>query len=418
MKLLPLGFLQSRRPVITEHPMNALERRSVTSLALLYNFRMLGLFMVLPLLALYAIDFEGATPTLIGIALGAYGLTQACLQIPFGWLSDRVGRKPVIIGGLFVFAVGSIVAALADSIYGIIAGRALQGAGAIASSVMALVADLTRQEQRTKAMAIVGASIGLAFAVALALGPVLAAFGGLEAVFGFTALLALSGIAIVTWQVPDPPRIGMTYAEVGARPGLIGLALRNPTLLRLDAGIFTLHFILMASFQVVPGVLETGIGIAREQHWQVYLPAVLLSVLGILPLMRLAEKGGRPHFVFLSSIGLLFLALALLGMVREPWLFYAALWLFFVGFNYMEAVLPSMVSKAVDPAGKGTALGIFSTAQFLGIFAGGASGGWVLQQYGVAGITELCLGVVALWFLIALPVPRVMPAVVGGASPP
>ena len=378
--------------------MTALERRSVTSLALLYNFRMLGLFMVLPLLALYAIDFEGATPTLIGIALGAYGLTQACLQIPFGWLSDRVGRKPVIIGGLLIFAFGSIVAALADSIYGIILGRALQGAGAIASSVMALVADLTRPEQRTKAMAIVGASIGLAFALALVLGPLVAGFGGLEAVFGFTAFLALCGIAIVTWQIPDPPRTGITHTEVGARPGLMGLSLRNPTLLRLDAGIFTLHFVLMA-----PGVLEGAIGVGREQHWQVYLPAVLLSVLGILPLRRLAEKGGRPHLVFLGSIGLLFLSLALLGLVREPWLFYAALWLFFVGFNYMEAVLPSMVSKAVDPGGKGTALGIFSTAQFLGIFAGGAAGGWVLEQYGVIGITELCLGLIALWFLVALP---------------
>lgn len=398
--------------------MTALERRSVTSLALLYNFRMLGLFMVLPLLALYAIDYQGATPVLIGIALGVYGLTQACLQIPFGWLSDRVGRKPVIIGGLLIFAFGSIIAALADSIYGVIAGRALQGAGAIASSVMALVADLTRQEQRTKAMAIVGASIGLAFALALVLGPLLAAFGGLEAVFGFTAFLALSGIAIVTWQVPDPPRTGTTYAEVGARPGLMWLSLRSPALLRLDAGIFTLHFVLMASFQVVPGVLESTIGLPREQHWQVYLPAVLLSVLGILPLMRLAEKGGRPHLVFLSSIGLLFLSLALLGLVRDPWLFYAALWLFFVGFNYMEAVLPSMVSKAVDPAGKGTALGIFSTAQFLGIFVGGAAGGWVLQEFGVVGITELCLAVVALWFLLALPVPRAGPAAVGGVSPP
>ncbi len=390
----------------------------MTSLALLYNFRMLGLFMVLPLLALYAIDFEGATPALIGVALGAYGLTQACLQIPFGWLSDRVGRKPVIIGGLLIFALGSAVAALADSIYGIIAGRALQGAGAIASSVMALVADLTRQEQRTKAMAIVGASIGLAFALALVLGPMVAGLGGLEAVFGFTAFLALAGIAIVSWQVPDPPRTGTTHAEVGARRGLMGLSLRNPTLLRLDTGIFALHFILMVSFQVVPGVLESAIGIPRELHWQVYLPVVLLSVLGILPLMRLAEKGGRPHLVFLSCIGLLFLSLALLGLVREPWLFYAALWLFFVGFNYMEAVLPSLVSKAVDPGGKGTALGIFSTSQFLGIFAGGAAGGWVLQHYGVAGVTELCLVVMALWFLIALPVPRAVSETVDGVSLP
>ncbi|WP_232059070.1 MFS transporter [Kineobactrum salinum] len=371
--------------------MTALERRSVTSLALLYNFRMLGLFMVLPLLALYAADFEGATPALIGIALGVYGLSQALLQIPFGWLSDRVGRKPVIIAGLLIFAAGSVLAAVADSIYGIIAGRVLQGAGAIASSIMALVADLTREEQRTKAMAVVGASIGLAFALALVLGPVVAGFGGLEAVFGLTALLALAGIAIVVWQVPAPDRSGARYAEVGTRSNLVGRSLRNVTLLRLDAGVFTLHFILMAIFQFVPGMLQDSLGIAREDHWQVYLPVVLLSVLGMLPMMRLAERGGRPHLAFVSSIVLLLVALATLGLAHQAWLVYGGLWVFFVGFNYLEAALPSMVSKAVFADGKGTALGIYSTSQFLGVFAGGVAGGWVLQRFGVAGLIELCL---------------------------
>lgn len=396
--------------------MSAVERRSVASLALLYNVRMLGLFMVLPLLALYAVDFQGATPALIGVALGAYGLTQACLQIPFGWLSDRIGRKPVIVGGLLIFAIGSVVAAFAESIYGIIAGRALQGAGAIASSVMALVADLTSQEQRTKAMAVVGASIGLAFAVALVLGPLIAGFGGLEAVFGVTAALALTGIVVVLWQVPDPPRNGMLHAEVGARPRLFQASLRNPALLRLDVGIFALHFVLMASFQIVPGALESVVGISREDHWQVYLPAVLLSVVGIVPLMRLAERGGRHHLVFLIAIAVLMVALTLLGLASIPWLFCAALWLFFVGFNYMEAVLPSMVSKAVSPDAKGTALGIFSTAQFLGIFAGGVAGGWVLQNYGIVGITELCLVVVAVWMLVVMRIPAAERAALGGAS--
>ena len=235
--------------------MTALERRTVSSLALLYSFRMLGLFMVLPLLALYAADLPGATPTLIGLALGIYGLTQALLQIPFGWLSDQVGRKPVIVGGLVLFALGSALAASADSIYGIVAGRTLQGAGAIASTVMALVADLTREEQRTKAMAVVGMSIGLSFAVALVLGPLVAAAGGLSAVFWVTTALAAIGMAIVLLLVPTPPASGIDHSEVGARAGLIGRSLRDRALARLNFGVFTLHFTLMACFLVVPAFL-------------------------------------------------------------------------------------------------------------------------------------------------------------------
>jgi predicted MFS family arabinose efflux permease len=229
--------------------------------------------------------------------------------------------------------------------------------------------------------------------------------------------VALLGIVVVLWQVPDPPRSGVTYTEVGTRPRLFRASLRNGTLLRLDIGIFVLHFVLMASFQIVPGALESVVGLAREHHWQIYLPAVVLSVLGILPMMRLAERGGRHHLVFLVAIAVLMVALALLGLAATPWLFCVALWLFFVGFNYMEAVLPSLVSKAVAPEAKGTALGIFSTAQFLGIFAGGAAGGWVLQHYGVVGITELCLLVIAVWMLVALPAPVHGESGLGEAAP-
>ncbi len=383
--------------------MTALEKRTVGSLALLYSFRMLGLFMVLPLLALYAADFPGATPSMIGLALGIYGLTQALLQIPFGWLSDQIGRKPVIIGGLVLFALGSIVAAMADSVYGIVLGRTLQGAGAIASTVMALVADLTREEQRTKAMALVGISIGLSFAVALVLGPVVAAAGGLAAVFWFTAVLAVAGVAIVVLLVPTPPKIGTEHNEVGARAGLIGRSLRDPALARLNFGVFALHFILMASFMVVPAFLEQSAGIDRARHWLVYLPALLLSIAGMVPLMILAERWGRLHQVFLFAIALVFAAIAMLGFTSTPMVFYLGLWLFFVGFNYLEATLPSLVSKTVFAGGKGTAMGLYSTCQFLGAFAGGAAGGWMLQHMSVAALIGVCLILAAVWWLLVLP---------------
>lgn len=386
--------------------MTSVERRTVSSLALLYSFRMLGLFMVLPLLALYVADLPGATPALIGLALGIYGLTQAVLQIPFGWLSDRVGRKPVIVGGLLLFALGSAVAAVSDSVYGVILGRALQGSGAIASTVMALVADLTREEQRTKAMALVGMSIGLSFAVALVMGPVVAGLGGLSAVFWFTVLLSLTGIAIVLFTVPAPPAAGVEHTDVGARAGLIGRSLLDRSLARLNYGVFALHFILMACFLVVPGSLEQLAGVERERHWLVYLPVLLLSIAGMVPLMTLAERGGRPRQMFLLGIGIMAAGVALLGFSATTFMLYAGLWLFFVGFNYLEATLPSLVSKTVFAGGKGTALGVYSTCQFLGAFAGGAVGGWVLQQAGLAVLIEICLGLAALWWILAFPLGR------------
>ena len=304
--------------------MTALERRTVGSLALLYSFRMLGLFMVLPLLALYAADMPGPSPALIGLALGIYGLTQALLQIPFGWLSDQIGRKPVIVGGLLLFALGSVVAGMADSVQGIVLGRTLQGAGAIASTVMALVADLTREEQRTKAMAVVGMSIGLSFAVALILGPVVAAAGGLSAVFWFTAAARPGRHGDCAAAGADSAAQGMEHTDVGTRAGLIGRSLRDGALLRLNFGVFTLHFILMACFLVVPGFLEQTAGIHRSHHWYVYLPALLLSIAGMVPLMILAERGGRPHQMFLLGIVLLLAAVAMLGFASHALLFYAA----------------------------------------------------------------------------------------------
>ena len=389
--------------------MTALERRSVSSLALLYSFRMLGLFMVVPILSLYASDLPGATPGLIGLAMGVYGLTQALLQIPLGWLSDRVGRKPVIVGGLLLFALGSVLAATADSLWGIIFGRAIQGSGAIAATVMALVADLTSTEQRTKAMALVGMSIGLSFAVALVLGPVLAAAGGLPMVFWLTALLAFGGIAIVVLLVPAPTPLAGGHSDVGARPALFGRTLRDPALLRLNFGVFSLHFILMACFLVVPGALEQLAGVDRAHHWQVYLPVLALSIVGMVPLMRMAERGGRPREMFLCGIGLLAVALPVLDLAAGPLVFFAGLWLFFTGFNYLEATLPSQVSKTVFAGGKGTALGIYSTCQFLGTFAGGAGGGWLLQHSGQLGLLGVCLLLAATWFLLMITGPVLLP---------
>ena len=382
--------------------MTALERRTVAALAGLYSFRMLGLFMVLPLLSLYAGDLTGSTAVLIGLALGAYGLAQGVLQIPLGLLSDRIGRIPVIIFGLLVFAAGSLYAAQAESIEGVILGRFLQGAGAIASTVMALVADLTSDQQRTKAMALIGMSIGLSFALALVIGPVLASWGGLSLVFNATAGLALVGILIVLFAVPRARSLRPTHGETGTVPRLLLRSLLEPGLVRLNIGVFTLHFVLMASFVALPLLLEQGMGVHRDHHWQVYLPVLVLSIAGMVPLMILAERKGRLRLAFSFAILLVLVAQWPMSGGWGDMGFYPGLWLFFVGFNYLEATLPSLVSKTVYAGGKGTALGVYSTFQFLGAFAGGAGGGWALQQFGMPGLFGVSAVLLVIWWLVAL----------------
>lgn len=382
--------------------MTRAEKRASLSLAGIYMLRMLGLFMILPVFSIYARGLEGATPFLIGLAISAYGLTQALLGIPFGLWSDRVGRKKVIAFGLVVFALGSAYAAMADTIYGAIAGRCIQGAGAVAAVVMALVADLTREEHRLKAMALIGVSIGISFAVSMVLGPVLDGWVGVKGIFWIVAGLALSGIAVLYLLVPTPT-VSRFHRDAQAQPGQFGKVLANPELLRLDFGIFALHMILTATFVVVPLVLRDGAGMQTHEHWKVYLPVFALSLFLMVPFVILAEKKRKMKTVFVAFVGVAGLAEAGLAQSGDSVYWVGSMLLiFFTGFNLLEATLPSMVSKIAPPELKGTAMGVYSTAQFLGAFAGGACGGWIYGAYGVQAAFWLCAGIALLWLAIAL----------------
>ena len=361
--------------------MNALEWRAVFSLGALYALRMVGMFMILPVLALYAGTLPGgAQPWQVGIALGIYAMTQAVLQIPLGIASDRIGRKPVIAAGMLVFALGSVLAALAHSIEGVMAGRALQGAGAISSAVAALLADVTRPQVRTTAMAVLGAGMGLSFILALVLGPVIAGMVGVQGIFWLTALLALLGIPVMIFGVPTP--------EIpSVQRGKLRDALADGQLLRLDGGIFVLHATMIALFTAAPQAIVETLGLPGPKHWQVYLPVLVLSIVPVFPLIRWAEARGQMKHVFLSAIALLACALALAaeGHASAGGLL-GALLLFFIAFNFLEGALPSLISRRVAPESKGAALGVYSTAQFLGGAAGGGLGGLALQHWGIGGV--------------------------------
>jgi len=381
--------------------MNSAERSSVFSIAGIYGLRMLGLFLILPVFALYAEGLEGVTPTTIGLALGVYGFTMAMLQIPFGWLSDRIGRKPVIAAGLLVFALGSVVAAMADSIWMVIVGRALQGSGAIAAAMMALLADLTREEVRTKAMAVVGMTIGMSFTVALIAGPMLSVWVGVDGIFWLTALLALLSIAVLYLLVPEPDHLSM-HRDVEAMPGEFGRILRDGQLLRLDFGILILHGIIMSLFIGLPFVLRDHLNIPAVDHPWVYLPVLLVAIVFMVPLIIVAEKKEKMKQVFLFSITLISLACLLLGFWHDS-LFsvVAALLIFFIAYNVLEATLPSLISRMAPIDAKGTAMGVYSTSQFFGAFLGGVVGGWCYGQFDVQGIFFGAGGLALLWLLVA-----------------
>jgi len=399
------------------------EVKATIALAFVLALRLLGPFLIYPEFAGYAIHLRSATPTLVGLAFGVYGLAQALLQIPFGLMSDRFGRKPMIAFGLIVFAVGSIVAARATSLEGLLIGRALQGAGAVGSTILALVTDLTRDEVRTRAMALVGSSIGLSFAIAIVLGPILTSGIGMSGIFWLTACLAVLGIAVTYGVVPNPTHV-VQCDHTERVPQLILRVVGNKELLQPIFGIFMLHVILTAAFLAIPFTLSQAFGLQSESHWIIYLPVLALSAALMLPAILLAEKGGRTKEVFLGAIALLAasqLALALWGPVS--FISLAALLSFFTAFNIMEASLPSLVTKAAAAGTKGTAMGIFSTAQFFGIFVGGATGGLAAAADGIAGVFTLTVTAALLWFLVAasmLPSDRYAryPARAGRSDPP
>ena len=363
---------------------------------------MLGLFMLLPVLALYAADFEHSSPALIGLALGVYGLSQALLQIPFGMLSDRIGRKPVIYGGLLLFGLGSVIAATAASIWVVILGRAVQGSGAIASTILALLSDLTRDELRTKAMAFIGMSIGLTFAAALLIGPWVAVSYGIRGIFWLTALLALGGIGVMAWLVPAVTRPARFNGDTSTAMRFSRRVLIDRELLRLNFGIFSLHFILTASFVALPLMLRDTLHLQVQQHAWVYLSILGGSFVAMVPLLIYAERRQKVVQVFLLAIAMLAIAALMMALWgSHGMVLLAAMFVFFMAFNLLEANLPSMVSKKAFPGGKGTAMGVYSTFQFMGAFLGGSIGGWMMGALGSAGVFAVCALITLMWFAVA-----------------
>lgn len=383
-------------------PMTRLEFRASLSLAAIYMLRMLGMFLILPVFSIMARDLPGATPFLVGLAISAYGLTQAVFQIPFGLWSDRLGRKPVIALGLVLFVAGSALAALSETIYGVIMGRGLQGAGAVAAVVMALAADLTREAHRTKAMALIGISIGISFALSMVLGPLFANCLGLRGLFWLITLLAGSSIVVLFAWVPNPV-VSRFHRDTQVWTAAFGRVLRNAELLRLDFGIFCLHLILTASFVVLPLILKDRLQLPAQDHWQIYLPVFVLAIASMVPFVILAEKKRKMKPVFLAFVFLIVGADA--GFIfagDQFWWVFGLLYLFFTGFNLLEATLPSMVSKCAPADLKGTAMGIYSTSQFLGAFAGGTGAGWISGHYGQSAVFVYCAAAGFIWFLVAV----------------
>ncbi len=373
------------------------ERRAGASLASIFALRMLGLFLILPVFSVYAKTLPGGDNlALVGFALGAYGLTQAVFQIPYGIASDIWGRKPVIVIGLLIFAFGSFVAAWAPDMNWIIVGRVLQGAGAISAAVTALAADLTREEHRTKVMAMIGSSIGLVFALSLVGAPLLYGWIGMGGLFCLTGGLALAAIGLLLKAVPAAPG-PQGHAKLPLRQVLF-----DANLLRLNLGIFVLHMVQMAMFVVLPHALVSHGGLAAAEHWKVYLPAVLVSFAVMVPAIIAAERKDKMRPIFLAAVALLIaVQVGLFFFSASLWTLALWLLLFFVAFNVLEATLPSLVSRTAPPAAKGAALGVYNTTQAIGLFIGGAVGGYVAQNFGDNAVFAACAGLALLWLAVA-----------------
>lgn len=381
--------------------MTSVERRITAALATVFAMRMLGLFVVLPVFAIYGRELDGATPLLIGLAIGAYGLVQGILQIPFGLLSDRVGRKPMIFIGLLLFAVGGLVAAASTSIWGVIAGRAIQGCGAVSAVVMALLADLTREAHRTRAMAVIGATVGLSFGLAMVLGPLIVAGTGLHGLFLFTSVMALASMALIFLFVPTPVATVRESARRRMWP-VLWRVLRHPGLCRLDFGVFLLHLVMVAVFIVVPPSLVDYGQLPPERHWLIYLPVILVSLLLMAPLMMYAERCGRLRLALLLAGGGLVASLLVLALAHS----YLAgvvigLLLYFTAFNLLEALMPAMVGRLSPAGARGTAMGVYSSGQFFGAFFGGLVGGGLSAVLSPQGVLMSCAVLIGLWMCFA-----------------
>lgn len=390
---------------MTNNPKNlnqisTIEKRAVFSIASLYGFRMLGLFMVLPVMSLYFEGYRQSSAFMLGLALGIYGLTQAIFQIPLGLLSDKIGRRPVIFGGLLLFILGSVVAAYTDSAVGVIIGRALQGMGAIASTLMALVTDLTAEQNRTKAMATIGGSIGISFALAMVLGPIVASSFGMEGIFWLTALLGLVGAIILVNAIPKTFSMRKNR-ETNTDLQRLGYLLREPSLIRLNLGIFFLHLTLMAAFVVIPTVLVQQLGIKPDQLWWVYLCLLGGGFIAMLPAMIFAERRNAQKKIFVLAVGLMTIAMFVLGNAQSAAITVSMLFVYFAAFNLLEASLPSWLSKVCPVGNRGTAMGIYSTCQFLGTFIGGILGGFALANVGIDGLFWLLALMLLFWCFVA-----------------